>query len=70
MNNFPSCFRSGPGGGKPANRRSPLGLFAGAPTPRLYDRVVEVLGSKKRCSARLAVQPCGTSTATRIGRSG
>ena len=33
----------GPGGGKPANRRSPLGLFPGEPTPRLYDRVVEVL---------------------------
>lgn len=35
MNNFPSCFRRGPaphrmvqgqGGGKPANRRSPLRL--------------------------------------------
>jgi len=26
MNNFPSCFRRGPGGGKPANRCSPLGL--------------------------------------------
>ena len=24
-----------------ANRRSPLGLFPGAPTPRLYDRVVD-----------------------------
>ena len=46
MNNFPSCFRSGPGGGKPANRRSPLGLFAGAPTPRLYDRVAEVLRTR------------------------
>ena len=29
MNNFPSCFRRGPEGGKPANRRSPLGLFPG-----------------------------------------
>jgi hypothetical protein len=26
MNNFPSCFRRGAGGGKPANRRSLLGL--------------------------------------------
>ena len=43
MNNFPSCFRRGLGGGKPANRRSPLGLFPGEPTARLYDRLVEVL---------------------------
>jgi len=82
MKNFSSCFRRGPGGGKPANRRSPLGLYPGEPTPRLDDRVVEVprtrrgpvlrgeAGSKKGCSARLAVQPCGTSTATRIGGSG
>jgi hypothetical protein len=27
----------------PVDRRSPLGLFPGEPTPRLYDRVVEVL---------------------------
>jgi hypothetical protein len=26
MNNFPSCFKRVPGGGKPANRRSPLRL--------------------------------------------
>jgi hypothetical protein len=30
MNNFPSYFRRGPGGGKPANRRSPLGLIPGS----------------------------------------
>jgi len=46
MNNFPSCFRRGPGGGKPANRRSPSGPFPGEPTPRLYDRVVEVLRTR------------------------
>jgi hypothetical protein len=50
MDNFPSYFRgaspapngTGPWGGKPANRRSPLALFLGEPTPRLYDRGVEV----------------------------
>ena len=47
MNNFPSCSRRGPGGGKPANRRSSLALFAGEPTPRLYDRVVEVLRTRR-----------------------
>jgi len=30
----------------PADRRSPLGLFPGEPTPRLYDRVVEVLRTR------------------------
>ena len=30
----------------PAARRSPLGLFLGEPTPRLYDRVVEVLRTR------------------------
>ena len=29
-----------------ANRRSPLGLFPGQPTPRLYDRVVEALRTR------------------------
>jgi len=46
MNNFPSCFRRGPGGAKPANCRSPLGLFPGEPTPRLYDCVVELLRTR------------------------
>ena len=27
-------------------RRSPLGMFPGQPTPRLYDRVVEVLRTR------------------------
>ncbi len=30
----------------PADRRSPLGQFPGAPTPRLYDRLVEVLSTR------------------------
>jgi hypothetical protein len=30
----------------PADRQSPLGLFPGEPTPRLYDRVVEVLRTR------------------------
>jgi hypothetical protein len=30
----------------PALRRSPLGLFPGEPTPRLHDRVVEVLRTR------------------------
>jgi integrase len=30
----------------PADRRSPLGLFPGQPSPRLYGRVVEVLGTR------------------------
>jgi site-specific recombinase XerC len=30
----------------PGDRRSPLGLFPGQPTPRLYDRVVEVLRTR------------------------
>jgi hypothetical protein len=30
----------------PADRRSPLGVFPGEPTPRLYDRVVEVLRTR------------------------
>jgi hypothetical protein len=34
MNNFP------------ADRRPPLGLFPGEPTPRVYDRVVEVLRTR------------------------
>jgi hypothetical protein len=46
MNNFPSCFRTGPGGGKPANLRSPLGLFPAEPTPKVYDRVVEILRTR------------------------
>ena len=46
MNNFPSCFRRGPGGGKPASRRLPLRLFPGEPTPRLYDRLVDVLRTR------------------------
>ncbi len=29
-----------------ANRQSPLGLFPAQPTPRLYDRVVEVLRAR------------------------
>ena len=29
-----------------ADRRSPLGLFPGQPTPRLYDRVVEILRTR------------------------
>jgi len=56
MNNFPSCFRRGPGGGKPAARRSPLGLFPGQPTPWLYDRVVEVLRTRHW---RFLVMPTG-----------
>jgi len=51
MNNFPSRFRRGPGGGKPANRRSSLGPFPGEPAPRLYDRVVEALRTR-HCSRR------------------
>jgi hypothetical protein len=43
MSSSPSCFRRGPGGGKAANRRSPLGLSACKLTPRLYDRAVEAL---------------------------
>jgi hypothetical protein len=43
MNNFPSCFRRGPGGGKPANRRPPVGQFPGEPTRRPHDRLGEVL---------------------------
>jgi integrase len=43
MNNSPSCFRRGPGGGKLADRRLPLGLLPGQPPLRLYDRVVELL---------------------------
>jgi hypothetical protein len=46
MNSFPSCFRRGRGGGKAANRRSPLALFPGEPTARLYDRLVEVLRNR------------------------
>ncbi len=34
MNNSTAC------------RRSPLGLFPGQPSPRLYDRVLEVLPSR------------------------
>jgi len=30
----------------PANRRAPLGMFPGKPTPRLYDRVVEALRTR------------------------
>lgn len=30
----------------PAARRSPLGLFPGEPTPRLYDRLVEALRAR------------------------
>lgn len=30
----------------PAGRRSPLGLFRGQPTPRLYDRVIEILRTR------------------------
>jgi len=30
----------------PAHRRSPLGLFPGEPTPRLYDRLLEVLRTR------------------------
>ncbi len=29
-----------------ANRQSPLGLFPAQPTPRLYDRVLEVLRTR------------------------
>jgi hypothetical protein len=46
MHNLPSCFRRGPGGGEPANRRSPLALFPGGPALRLYDRVAEVLPTR------------------------
>jgi hypothetical protein len=33
-------------GCSPADRQSPLGLFSAQPTPRLYDRVVEVLRTR------------------------
>jgi len=33
-------------GCSPADRQSPLGLFPAQPTPRLYDRVVEVLRTR------------------------
>jgi hypothetical protein len=36
MNNSPSCLSTGPGGGKPGNRRSPLAPFPGQLAPRLY----------------------------------
>ncbi len=32
----------------PNDRRSPLGLFSGEPTPRLYVRVVEVPRTRHR----------------------
>lgn len=35
----------------PADRRSPLGLFPGEPTPRFYDRLVEV-SCARHCSRR------------------
>jgi hypothetical protein len=60
MNNFPSCFRRGPGGGKPANRRSPLGLFPGEPTARLYDRLAGVLCARH---LRFLVMPTGNGFA-------
>jgi len=40
----------------PADRRSTLGLFPGKPSPRLYDRVVEVLRTRQR---RFLVLPTG-----------
>jgi hypothetical protein len=40
----------------PADHRSPLGLFPGEPTARLYDRVVEVLRARQR---RFLVLPTG-----------
>ena len=39
-----------------ADRRSPLGLFPGEPTPRLYDRTVEVLRTRHW---RFLVMPTG-----------
>ena len=56
MNNLPSCFRRGPGGGKPANPRLPLELFPGEPTPGLYHRVAEALRTRHR---RFLVTPTG-----------
>ena len=40
----------------PVDRRSPLGLFPGEPTPRLYDRLVEVLRIRH---GRFLVMPTG-----------
>jgi hypothetical protein len=48
MNKLPSYLRRGPGGGKPVNRRSPMGLLPGEPPARLRDRVVEVLRTRHR----------------------
>ncbi len=42
----PAPYGTGPGGGKPVNRRSPLGLLPGEPTPRLYDYVAEVMRTR------------------------
>jgi hypothetical protein len=41
----------------PADRRSPLGLFPGQPTPRLYERVVEILRTRhySRRTERISV---------------
>jgi len=40
----------------PTDRQSPLGLFPGEPTPTLYDRVVEVLRTRRW---RFLVRPTG-----------
>ena len=55
-NNFPSCLKRGPRGGRPGNRRSPLALFAGEPTARLYGHAAEVLGTRH---GRFLVMPTG-----------
>jgi hypothetical protein len=56
VNNFPSCFRRGLGGGKPANPRLPLGLFPGQPAPGLYRRGVGILCTRHW---RFLVTPTG-----------
>ena len=43
MKKLPSCFRRGQGVVNPNDRHSPLATFPDQPTPKLYDRVVEVL---------------------------
>ncbi len=49
-------------------RGSPLGCFPGQPTPRLYDRVVKVLGVRHYCE--LAGQKHFDDVAVRCERDG
>jgi len=46
-------------------RRSPLGCFPGQPTPRLYDRVVEVLRAR-HYSRRTGKRPTSTGFAASL----